>query len=238
MKLALILALILLGGTALASEVSFGTGEDKDCSLARAFAIKDAIENYSKQEFDFTQTQECNEKNTSGVNCSFTKQLQTEVAGTLKRIVTETHKQKKDLCVVEVKVELEKVRTFFGDVTGDSNVYAGSVMNFKITTYERLYVYIFNVYNRTQTELIYPKLSSHNNLVDGVMKFPSDMEFRTHLNVNSQMSKESIMVLFTKHKVTFKNQLTEKDIYDTIASIPVHSRKIVYHNFDILWRRK
>jgi len=238
MRLALILTLLLLSGTALASDVSFGTGEDKDCSLARALAIKDAIESYSKQEFDFQQTQECSEKNAAGINCTFNKQLQTEVAGTLKRVVTETHKQKKDLCVVEVKVELEKARTFFGDVTGDSKVYAGDTINFKITTYERLYVYVFNVFNKTSVELLYPKQSSHYNLVNGVMLFPSDMEFRTHLYANSQMSKESIMVLFTKHKVTFKNQLTEKDIYDTIASIPVHSRKIVYHNFDILWRMK
>jgi hypothetical protein len=238
MKLALILALILLGGTALASEVSFGTGEDKDCSLARAFAIKDAIENYSKQEFDFTQIQECNEKNTSGVNCTFNKQLQTEVAGTLRRVISETNKQKKDLCVVEVKVELEKARTFFGDVTGDSSVYAGSAMNFKITTYERLYVYIFNVYNRTRVELLYPKHNTNTNFIDGVLKAEMlNTEFRTYLEPLSEYSKESIMVLFTKHRVTFKNQLTEKDIYDTIASIPVHSRKIVYHNFVIVRRK-
>ena len=62
-------------------------------------------------------------------------------------------------------------------------------------------------------------------------------EFRTYLEPLSEYSKESIMVLFTKHRVTFKNQLTEKDIYDTIASIPVHSRKIVYHNFVIVRRK-
>ena len=238
MKLSLLLVPLLLSGTAIASDVSFGTGEDRDCSLARALAIKDAIESYSKQEFDFMQTQECSEKNVSGINCTFNKQLQTEVAGTLKRVVTETQKEKKDLCVVEVKVELEKARTFFGDVTGDSSVYAVSVMNFKITTYERLYVYIFNVYNRSRVELLYPKHNTNTNLVDGVLKAEMlNTEFRTYLEPQSEYSKESIMVLFTKHRVTFKNQLTEKDIYDTIASIPVHSRKLVYHNFVIVRRK-
>ena len=70
MKLAIFLALILLYGTTLASEISFGTGEDKDCSLARALAIKDAVDNYSEQEFDLTKNQTCKETNIEGIKVS------------------------------------------------------------------------------------------------------------------------------------------------------------------------
>jgi len=209
MKIAIFLAVVLLYGTTQASEISFGSGEANDCSLARALAIKDALDNYSEQEFDLTKNQTCKETNTQGIDCTFSKQLNTEMAGTLKRVISEREKHIKDVCVVEVKVEIESARVYFGDVTGDSKVYAGDIINFKITTYERLYVYVFNVFNKTRVELWYPKQPSHHNLVNGVMLFPSDMEFRTHLYANSQMSKESIMVLFTKHKVTFKNQLNE-----------------------------
>ena len=80
------------------------------------------------------------------------------------------------------------------------------------------------------------KALNHKNLVDGAMSFPSNIEFKTHMDSSIEFSKESLMVLFTKHKITFKNQLTEKDIYDTIAAIPVHSRHIVYHNFEIVRR--
>jgi hypothetical protein len=236
MKLAVVFSLLFLFNISHASEISFGSGEAKDCSLARALAIKDALDNYSEHEFDLTKNQTCKEMNTQGITCTFTKQLYTEVAGTLKRVVSEREKQKKDVCVVEVKVEIESARVYFGDVTGDSKVYAGDKLNFKITTFERLYVYVFNIYNRSEIELLFPKTNDHKNLVNGTMKFPSNLEFRTHLNFDTEFSKESLMVLLTKHKITFKNQLTAKDIYDTIATIPVHSRHLVYHNFDIVRR--
>ena len=115
-------------------------------------------------------------------------------------------------------------------------MYAGEKLNFKITTFERLYVYVFNIYNKSEIVLLFPKTNNHGNLVNGPMKFPSSLEFRTHLYSDTEFSKESLMVLFTKHKITFKNQLTTQDIYDTIAAIPVHSRHLVYHNFDIVRR--
>jgi hypothetical protein len=236
MKLSLGLLIIIMYGTTLASEISFGSGEAKDCSLARALAIKDALESYSEQQFDLTKNQTCKETNAQGINCTFSKQLNTEVAGTLKRVISEKEKHKKDICVVEVKVEIESARVYFGDVTGDSKVYAGDKLNFRVTTFERLYVYVFNIYNKSEIVLLYPKTSNHVNLVNGQMIFPTNLEFRTHLNYDTELSKESLMVLFTKHKLTFKNQLTAKDIYDTIAAIPVHSRHIVYHNFDIVRR--
>lgn len=237
MKLAAAIALLIFYGTTMASEISFGTGEDKDCSLARALAIKDALERHSQHEFDLAQRQVCTEKNAQGVNCVFTRQLVTEVAGTLKRVVKEDVKQKRnDVCVVEVKVEIEKTRTYFGDIKGDTKVHAGTEINFQIKTFEPLYVYLFNIYNRDEIVKLYPYENFSNNLVDGVMVFPEQVKFYTHLKHNSEFSKESLMVLFTKHKLTFKSQLTSKDIYDTIASIPVHSRKIVYHNFEIIRR--
>ena len=236
MKIAIFLAIILLYGTTQASEVSFGTGEDKDCSLARALAIKEALDNYSEQEFDLTKNQTCKETNAQGIDCTFSKQLNTEIAGTLKRVISEREKHIKDVCVVEVKVEIESARVYFGDVTGDSKVYAGDKLNFKITTFERLYVYVFNIYNKSEIVLLFPKTNNNGNLVNGQMKFPSSLEFRTHLYSDTEFSKESLMVLFTKHKITFKNQLTTQDIYDTIAAIPVHSRHLVYHNFDIVRR--
>lgn len=236
MKIAIFLALVLLYGTTQASEISFGSGESKDCSLARALAIKNALDNYSEQEFDLTKNQTCKETNTQGIDCTFSKQLNTEIAGTLKRVISEKEKHIKDVCVVEVKVEIESARVYFGDVTGDSKVYAGDKLNFKITTFERLYVYVFNIYNKSEIVLLFPKTNNHGNLINGLMKFPSNLEFRTHLYSHTEFSKESLMVLFTKHKLTFKNQLTTKDIYDTIAAIPVHSRHLVYHNFDIVRR--
>jgi hypothetical protein len=237
MKLSVALLLLLLFGTTLASETSFGTGEAKDCSLARALAIKDALEKYSEHEFDLTKKQTCKETNAQGVNCTFSKQLSTEVAGTLKRVISEKEKHKRDdVCVVEVKIEIESARTYFGNITGDVRVFAGDVFDFKITTFERLYVYVFNIFNRSEIVLLYPTTNNHMNLVNGIMKFPSNLEFRTHLDYNVEISKESLMVVFTKHKLTFKNQLTSKDIYDTIANIPVHSRQIVYHNFEIIRR--
>lgn len=233
MKLFLFLSFVLLAGSALGSEISFGRGESTNCGFARSLAIKDAIENFSEHELEVSQNQVCKETN-GQINCSFIKDLKTKASGTLKKVLDEKTIIKKETCVVNVKIEIEKAKVFAADVRAKDFYYAGDNLTFDIFTKEPLYVYIFNVHSFDEVNTLYESTDPLN----GKFILPSNKQIVTYLNGINNVSEEYLVFLFTKHKVTFKKDLTKKDLESIIDSVPLYSKKVVFHNFKIIRRTK
>lgn len=231
MKKFALLCSALISTSVFASSIEFGTGEDADCEIARALAVNNALERFSEKEFEVNKKQICRERNAEGIDCQYSKEIATEVAGTLKKVLKEKVKENRHQCVVEVKVEIEKARPFFGQVKAKEVITAGKKFDFEVFTQEPLYVYVFNIHNN-QISMLFP-ISNKGNIVDGRMELPENISFLATLPPQTNESKETLMVVFTKHKITFKRPMTKQDVYTTVASIPAYSRKIVYHNFVI-----
>jgi anti-anti-sigma regulatory factor len=233
MKLKLALLCTLMSTSAYALDVSFGTGEDVDCDVARSFAVKDALQRYAEQEFAVNKQKVCTEKNAEGVDCTYIRSIETDSVGSLKKILSEKRKQGKDTCVVEVKVEVEKARQLLGQVKAQDSYRAGEAFRFEVFTQEPLYVYVFNMYNVNSISMLYPLEDNRNNLVDGRLELPDHVAFTAALSPGVVKSKETLMTVFTRHKISFERASTRKDVFDVISSVPRYSRKIVYHNFVI-----
>jgi hypothetical protein len=212
------------------ADVSFGTGEADDCSIAKAFAISDAIERYAEKEFEVRKQHICRERNAEGVECEFIKKTEVETAGTLKKVLSEKVKQKKDICVVEVKVELEQSRQLAGEIDASTRAYDGQRYKFTVITKEPLYVYLFNVYD-DKMHIMYPYDGIKSNLTDGKLTIPR--EWNAYVLDGATESKETLMAVFTKVKITFGSSMTRDEIYRQISSVPINARRVVYHNFVI-----
>ena len=130
--------LILIPSLALA-DVSYGTGEDKNCEIARAMAIRDALEAHSGIEFDYTKKESCSERNTT-IDCTFKKDFDTNSSGTLKKVLKEDVKQKKDICVVEVKVEIEQTKSLFVNLELKDKYIEGEPLEFKVYAGEQVQI--------------------------------------------------------------------------------------------------
>lgn len=225
--------LMTLSATALA-DVSVGVGEAKDCEVAKAFAIKDAMEKFAVREFSVNKRQVCIEHNANGVDCAYYRQIETDSLAMLKKVVSHEQELNSDSCFVEVKIEVEKARDILGDVIAKDSYKEGEQFAFDIVTKEPLYVYIFNMYYGSQISMLFPTELNRDNKVNGRLKLPQYMNLVADpLPLGVSKSKETLMVVFTRHKLTFKRPLTGKDIFETISSVPRYSRKIVYHNFVI-----
>jgi hypothetical protein len=233
MKLFFFLSIVLLSGTAFGKEISFGRGESHNCGLARSLAIKDAIENFSEHELEVSQHQVCKELKEQ-IDCSFVKDFKTKASGTLKKVLDEKTIIKKESCIVNVKIEIEKAKVFDVEVKAKDFYYAGDVLTFDLVTKEPLYVYIFNIHSYDQAALLYEAKEPLN----GKWVIPSNKRIVTYLNTIDNVSQEYLVFFFTKHKVTFKNDLTKKDVEDIIDSVPLFSKKVVFHNFKIIRRSK
>ena len=231
MKLFVILSFVLLGGSAFGKEISFGRGEGASCDLARSLAVKDAVENFSEKELSVTQNQVCKEHKNK-IDCSFIKDLEIKAAGTLKKVLEERTIHKKDSCVVNVKIEVERAKVFEVDVKAKNFYYASDPLTFEIVTKEPLFVNIFNIHSFDQVNLLYKS----DQTFDGKFVLPSNKKIVTYLNGIDNVSEEYLVFLFTKHQVTFKKDLTKKDLESIIDSVPLYSKRVVFHNFKIIRR--
>lgn len=213
------------------ADVSFGTGEDRDCNIARASAISDALENYAVKEFEVKKQYVCKERNAEGIECQYIKKTEIESAGTLRKVLNETVKDKRDSCVVEVKIEVEQGRQLAGDILNAQEIALdGKLYRFDVITKEPLYVYLFSVYG-DKMHLMYPYDGIKSNLIDGRLTLPRGWHAVVPDGINE--SKETLMAVFTKHKITFRSSMTRDEIYRQISSVPIYSRRVVYHNFVI-----
>lgn len=225
--------LMTMSATAMA-DISVGVAEANDCEIAKSFAIKDALEKYGSREFSVNKRQVCVEHNANGVDCAYYRQIETDSLAMLKKVVSTEVEQKDDKCFVEVRVEVEKARELLGDVIARDSYKEGEQFAFDIETKEPLYVYIFNMFYGNQISMLFPTELNRDNLVKGRLKLPQYMNLVADpLPHGVYKSKETLMVVFTRHRLTFKRPLTGKDIFETISSVPRYSRKIVYHNFVI-----
>ena len=215
------------------ADVSFGTGESEDCNIAKALAVNDAIERYAEKEFEVKKQHICRERNAEGIECEYVKKTEIESAGTLKKVLSEKVKQKKDICVVEVKIELDPSRPLAGDILNASNfAYNGQRYPFDLITKEPLYVYLFSVYG-DQMHMMYPYDGIKSNLIDGKLALPDGIWWQADIMSDAAESKDTLMAVFTKYKITFRSSMTRDEIYRQIASVPINARRVVYHNFVI-----
>jgi len=215
------------------ADVSFGTGESENCNIAKALAVNDAIERYAEKEFEVKKQHICRERNAEGIECEYVKKTEVESAGTLKKVLSEKVKQKKDICVVEVKIELDPSRPLAGDILNASNfAYNGQRYPFDLITKEPLYVYLFSVYG-DQMHMMYPYDGIKSNLIDGKLALPDGIWWQADIMSDAAESKDTLMAIFTKYKITFRSSMTRDEIYRQIASVPINARRVVYHNFVI-----
>jgi hypothetical protein len=215
------------------ADVSFGTGESEDCNIAKALAVNDAIERYAEKEFEVKKQHICRERNAEGIECEYVKKTEIESAGTLKKVLTEKVKQKKDICVVEVKVELDQSRPLAGDIENASNfAYNGQKYPFDVITREPMYVYLFSVYD-DKMHMMYPYDGIKSNLLHGKLTLPNGIWWQADIMSNAPESKDTLMAVFTKVKITFGSSMTRDEIYRQISSVPINARRVVYHNFVI-----
>jgi len=219
------------------ADVSFGTGEAPDCDIAKAYAVSDAIERYAEKEFEVKKQHICRERNAEGIDCEYVKKTEVESAGTLKKVITEKIKPKKskfvDTCVVEVKVEIEPSRQLAGDIENASNFAVnGQRYKFDVITKEPLYVYLFSVYGDKMHQM-YPYDGIKTNLIDGKLVLPNGIWWNADIMSNDPESKDTLMAIFSKVKITFRSSMTRDEIYRQISSVPINARRVVYHNFVI-----
>lgn len=231
MKLAIFLAMLLLWGTTFAS-TSAGQGYDEDCNLAKAMAISNALNSFSKREFEVSERHVCKEIE-SDITCQYQKDLSSQVAGTYKSILSEKKRKDGDICIVDVTIEIEKARMLKASVKGRKEYYSGEIFDLALITEEPLYAYVFNDHADGLQILMPP--DNKPLLVRGKYKFSDNKTIKYQVTVYHpyEQSEDTIIVLFTKYKVTFKPRLTKKELYDTIKSIPVFSRRVVYHTVTI-----
>jgi hypothetical protein len=231
----LLKCLILIPSLAFA-DVSFGTGEDKNCEIARAMAVRDALEAHSGIEFDYIKKESCTERNTK-IDCTFKKDFDTNSSGTLKKVLKEDVKQKKDVCVVEVKVEIEPTKTLFVNLELKDKYMEGEALEFKVYAGEPVYLYVFNVGKKV--ELIFPtsQVDFLSNLIDTEFVFPgSDRATYMLYSESGNTVKGQLVFLFTKHKMFDRRVWTKTELDDIIRSMPAFSRKVVYN--DIIIQRR
>jgi hypothetical protein len=229
-RLALLWMLLCVNAYA---DVSFGTGESEDCNIAKALAVNDAIERYAVKEFEVKKQHICRERNAEGVECDYVKKTEVESAGTLKKVLSEKVKQKKDICVVEVKVELDPSRPLAGDIENASYfAYNGQKYPFDVITREPMYVYLFSVYD-DKMHMMYPYDGIKSNLLHGKLTLPDGIWWQADIMSNATESKDTLMAVFTKVKITFRSSMTRDEIYRQISSVPINARRVVYHNFVI-----
>lgn len=232
MKLAIFLASLILWGTTLAAETSRGKGYDEDCNLAKAMAISNALDSYTKREFEVSQRHLCKEIQ-DDITCQYQKELSSQVAGTYKSLLSEKKRKEGDICVVDVKIEIEKARMLMASVKGKTEYYSGDIFDLALITEEPLYAYVFNDHPDGLQVLLPP--NNKPLLVNGKYEFSDNKKIKYQVTVYHphEQSQDTIIVLFTKYKVTFKPRLSKKELYDTIKSIPVFSRRVVYHTVTI-----
>jgi hypothetical protein len=227
---------LLLVPSLVFADVSFGTGEDKNCEIARAMAIRDALESHSGIEFDYVKKESCTEKN-SNIDCTFKKDFDTNSSGTLKKVLKEDVKQKKDVCVVEVKVEVEPTKALFVNLELKDKYLDGEPLEFKVYAGEPVYLYVFNV--ASSVELIFPtsQVDFLSNLIDTEFVFPgTDRASYVLYSESGNTVKGQLVFLFTKHKMFDRKMWTKTELEDIIRSMPAFSRKVIYN--DIIIQRR
>jgi hypothetical protein len=231
-----ILSTFVFSTNVYALDISFGTGEDKDCNIARAFAINNAIDHHAEKEFEVIKRQTCRETNSTGVSCEFIKRTEVESNGVLKKVLNERVRKNKHTCLVDVKIEIEPSRILRGDIINAKEIAIdGERYNFDIITKEPLYVYLFNAYQNT-IKLMYPYDNS-SNLLHGSLSLPDGNWWQADLPKGVNQSEETLMAVFSKEKISFGKHMDKDEIYRQIASMPMYSRRVVYHNF-VIKRRK
>ena len=80
---------------------------------------------------------------------------------------------------------------------------------------------------------MYPYDGIKSNLIDGKLVLPNGIWWNADIMSNDPQSKETLMAIFSKVKITFRSSMTRDEIYRQISSVPINARRVVYHNFVI-----
>jgi hypothetical protein len=80
---------------------------------------------------------------------------------------------------------------------------------------------------------MYPYDGIKTNLIDGKLVLPNGIWWNADIMSNAPESKDTLMAIFSKVKITFRSSMTRDEIYRQISSVPINARRVVYHNFVI-----
>lgn len=238
-----ILSLLFVPTIAFGSIVS-GSGQAKvsdtvnlnsACLIAESQAIENALLSSFGKEFTATKSNYCFDTKSS-TYCDHYREFNTNINGTVKRVLHRKTHIWNGVCFVDVKVEAQQSKFLDVSVKGRNIYTVGDKLQYDVSVNEPFYMYVFNIH-RKGVEFLFPHDYNIDNLVDKGYEFPGNgKKYVTYLNDGMRQDEETVMFLFTKHPVNFDRLNLNKDIIDDVVnSIPNFSKRVV--KFNILVRK-
>lgn len=230
---------LLLFPVAVHSAILTGDGQARieqnlvsSCLKAEANATENALLKGFGKEFDITKKNYCYDVK-DYVYCNYYRDMVQNVSGTVKRILEKKVDIYNGYCFVSLKLEAEQSRSLDIKVDGKNIYRSGEELDFSIEITEPFFLYVFNVYDNV-VDILFPFHYNMDNEIEKDYKFPdNNASYITYVQQDKTESKETIIFLFTKHRVQFnEDYLTAQELNDIIDQLPVFSRKVF--KFDIL----
>jgi len=236
---------ILLGLFAIsaqASDISFGTGESKfsdlkhkrdACTIAENNAVNDALIKFAGREFTVNDEMFCVDTKQHAY-CNYIKEIDSSTSGTVRSVLDRIQRTEKDVCIVEVKVEIERARQYEASVDTKRIYKPGEKIKVDVKVKEPLYLNIFNLHKKG-VDLLFPNDYNKNTLIDDRFIFPGkDINVIASLDSSEDLSNETLLFLFTKRRQEFvSGDVTKETLKEILKSIPTFEKKLITHNFII-----
>ena len=236
---------ILLGLFAIsaqASDISFGSGESKfsdlkhkrdACTIAENNAVNDALIKFAGREFTVNDEMFCVDTKQHAY-CNYIKEIDLSTSGTVRSVLDRIQRTEKDVCLVEVKVEIERARQYEATVDTKRIYKPGEKIKVDVRVKEPLYLNIFNLHKKG-VDLLFPNDYNKNTLIDDRFVFPGkDINVIASLDSSEDLSNETLLFLFTKRRQEFvSGDVTKETLKEILKSIPTFEKKLITHNFII-----
>ena len=235
---------LLLVPTLAFGNILTGTGQAKvydsvnlntACLKAENNAIRDALLSNLGKEFTATKSNYCYDTK-EYTYCDHYREFNTNINGTVKRIIESKNHIWNGVCIVNVKIEAEQSKFLDVSVKGKNIYRVGEKLRYDVSVNEPFYMYVFNIHKKG-VEFLFPHDYNISNLVDKGYEFPGNgKKYVVYLNDGDVKDEETIMFVFTKHKLDFDRLNINKDnVEDVVNSIPNFSKRVV--KFNILVRK-
>jgi len=236
--------LLLLVPTLVYGKIVTGTGQAKisdavnintACLKAESLAIENALLENLGKEFTATKSNYCFDTKQQ-TYCDHYRELNTNINGTIKRVLHSKTSAFNGVCFSEVKLEVEQSKFLDVSVKGRNIYKVGDRLQYDVEVLEPFYMYVFNLH-RKGVEFLFPHDYNIDNLVNKGYEFPGNgKKYVVYLNDGKKSDEETILFLFTKHPINFdRHNLSDDIISDVINSIPSFSKRVV--KFNILVRK-
>jgi hypothetical protein len=149
-------------------------------------------------------------------------------------VLDRIQRTEKDVCLVEVKVEIERARQYEASVDTKRIYKPGEKIKVDVRVKEPLYLNIFNLHKKG-VDLLFPNDYNKNTLIDDRFVFPGkDINVIASLDSSEDLSNETLLFLFTKRRQEFvSGDVTKETLKEILKSIPTFEKKLITHNFII-----